>query len=438
MGFFKNDKQLAEQLDALEKQAKTNHNLIDALSKSMAMIEFSPSGQILTANQNFLDAMHYNLEQIVGQHHKMFCTKELVQSNEYRDVWLALGKGTPIKGEFMRITGQGKEIWLSASYCPVIDSTGKVTKVVKIASDVTNTIQSMHELKAQMTAVSRSMAIIEFDINGTILKANDNFLQTMGYSADEIHGQHHRMFCTQALANSDEYHQFWQKLHNGEFLKGTFERVNSKGGTVWLDAIYNPLFDINGKLYKIMKFAIDNTESIEANRQTNEVAYESSMHTDKMSQQGSEIVNKAIQEMLKVTEGLSASAANIDSLSSQSDQISNIVNTISAIADQTNLLALNAAIEAARAGEQGRGFAVVADEVRQLAGRTSKSTAEIEGVVKENNALASAAVKSMEDIVKRSQEGMSLIQQTGETINDISASTKEMVNVVKRLSKSDK
>ena len=435
MRFFNKNNHLIEKLEQSNKQYEASQDLIKALSSSMAMIEFTPNGDILTANQNFLATMQYELNQIVGRHHSMFCPKELVASAEYKDVWRDLGKGKAIKGEFMRINSQGKKIWLAASYCPIVNSQGQVTKIVKIASDVTETVQTMHELNAQAKAVSRSMATIEFDTNGNILLANDNFLQTMGYSATELEGQHHRIFCSQELSNSEEYRQFWLKLNAGEFLSGTFERVNKQGNTMWLEATYNPIFDAQGKLYKVMKFATDNTAFIETNRQTSEVAYESSMNTDRISQRGNKIVNDAIQAMKHVTAGLQTAASSIDSLSSQSEQISKIVDTITAIADQTNLLALNAAIEAARAGEQGRGFAVVADEVRQLAGRTSKSTAEIDGVVKENNQLASAAVKSMQEIVDRSQEGMALIQQTGEAITEISVSTKEMVNIVSQLSK---
>jgi len=435
MGFFNKSNQLVDQLAQSKQQCEASDNLVRALSSSMAMIEFTPNGDILTANQNFLSTMHYELNQIVGHHHSMFCSKELVASTEYKEVWRDLSNGIAIKGEFMRLTSQGKEIWLAASYCPVLDCQGQVTKIVKIASDVTDTVQAMHELNAQVKAVSRSMATIEFDTSGNILRANDNFLQTMGYTESELKGQHHRMFCSQELASSGEYRQLWQKLVSGEFLSGTFERVNKQGDKMWLHATYNPIFDTQGSLYKIMKFATDNTAIIEANRQTSEIAYESSMNTDRISQRGNKIVNDAIQAMMHVTQGLQTAASSINSLSSQSEQISKIVDTITAIADQTNLLALNAAIEAARAGEQGRGFAVVADEVRQLAGRTSKSTAEIDGVVKENNQLASAAVKSMEDIMVLSQDGMALIQQTGEAINEISASTKEMVDIVSQLSK---
>jgi methyl-accepting chemotaxis protein len=435
MGIFKNTRALSEQLAQSTQQCQAMEDLVNAFSKSMAIIEFSPNGDILSANENFLSTMGYESNQVIGRHHSIFCPKELVASAEYKEIWRKLASGEAIKGEFMRVTSDGKEIWLAASYCPVIDSQGHVTKVVKIASEVTKTVQSMHELRAQVNAISRSMATIEFDINGNILHANDNFLQTMGYTAAELEGQHHRIFCNKELTASEEYRQFWQKLNSGEYMSGTFQRINKQGENLWLEATYNPIFDPQGKLYKIIKFATDNTVNIEANKRTGEVAYESSINTDRISERGNKIVNEAIQAMQVVADELKTAASSIDSLSNQSEQISNIVNTISAIADQTNLLALNAAIEAARAGEQGRGFAVVADEVRLLAGRTSKSTAEIDGVVKVNNQLASEAVKSMQEIVDRSQEGMALIQQTGEAITEISASTKEMVNIVSQLSK---
>jgi methyl-accepting chemotaxis protein len=434
MDFFNKKNRLTEELAEALKQKQSADALMASFSISMAIIEFTPEGKILTANDNFLQTMEYSLQEIVGKHHSTFCTNDLVKSPEYKDFWSNLSKGNATNGEFLRITRSGNRIWLAASYCPVFDQNGRVEKVVKIASDVTHTLNSMHELKAQTEAVSRSMATIEFDTTGKILNANENFYQTMGYSETEIIGQHHRLFCSSELANSEEYRQFWQQLNHGEFVSGRFERVAKGGRTVWLDATYNPIFDTEGKLYKIIKFATDHTSAVEAAKNTSELAYQSSMKTDDISTKGNNIVNEAIEAMQKVSSGLSNAASRIDSLSNQSEQISNIVNTITAIADQTNLLALNAAIEAARAGEQGRGFAVVADEVRQLAGRTSKSTAEIDEVVKENNQLSNEAVQSMEQIVELAEQGMNLIQKTGDTINEISDSTKEMVEVVSNMS----
>lgn len=434
MGFF-NNKALEQQLLASQTQQKAAEATLLAINTTMAVIEFSPKGEILDANAHFLKIMEYEKSQIVGKHHSIFCLKSLVNSSEYKEVWHDLANGKAITGEFRRITKSGKALWLSASYMPVFNENDQVIKVVKIAADITDSITKLHQLDSRCTAVSRSMAMIEFDLDGNILEANDNFLQVMGYSGSEIMGKHHRIFCSAKLASSDEYRRFWQKLNKGEFIGGSFERFNKQGESVWLQATYNPIFDLEGKLIKVIKFAVDTTQSVATTKRIGELAYKSSTKTDKISQDGLHIVNDTIQSMAQVTESLRTAAARIDSLSKQSEQISNIVNTITAIADQTNLLALNAAIEAARAGEQGRGFAVVADEVRQLAGRTSKSTAEIDEVVKQNNLLAAQAVKSMEEIVTRANDGMVLIEKTGNAIEEIGSGTKELVQVVEQLFK---
>ncbi|WP_158972620.1 PAS domain-containing methyl-accepting chemotaxis protein [Paraglaciecola sp. L3A3] len=432
MWFQKKNKELENQLFKKESELTAKNLMINALSTSMAIIEFSPSGHILKANENFAKTMEYSSEQIVGNHHKMFCSPELINSIDYRDFWLSLGSGKAMKGEFERITRSGKKIWLAASYCPVFDSTGQVEKVIKIASDVTDTVTHMKELKSMVNSVRRSMAVIEFDLNGTILKCNDNFLTTTGYTESELVGHHHKMFCTPEYVNSGQYREMWQNLNQGQFLSGKFKRLDKTGQPIWLEATYNPIFNADGQITTVVKFATDITDTVITSQKASQIAFESLMNTDQISQKGLGIVNEAIIAMSQVSNGLATTATSINSLSNQSEQISNIVNTISAIADQTNLLALNAAIEAARAGEQGRGFAVVADEVRQLAARTSKSTAEIDNVVKENNNLASEAVKLMEIVVESSKAGMGLVEQTGNAINEISTGTKEVVEVIKR------
>jgi methyl-accepting chemotaxis protein len=433
MGFFNNNKELTEQLRLTQAKLSARDAELAAINRNLAVIEFTPSGQILSANESFLEIMGYNSAQVVGKHHSMFCKKSVSQSSAYKDMWHKLAAGEALSGEFSRIAKGDKEVWLSASYMPVIQEQGKVAKVVKVASDITESIVKLQALDSVNKAVSLSMAVIEFDVNGNVLQANDNFLQAMGYSAQEIVGKHHRIFCNKDYTSSSDYKTFWQKLSHGEFISGRFERINKKGESVWLEATYNPIFDLDGKQIKVIKFAVDSTKTVAATKRLSEHAFQASTKTDKISQDGLLIVNQTIATMSQVSEGLTAAATRIDSLSKQSDQISNIVNTITAIADQTNLLALNAAIEAARAGEQGRGFAVVADEVRQLAARTSKSTAEIDEVVKLNNSLSTQAVKSMEEIVARSKEGMVLIEKTGNAIEDIGTGTKELVNVVSQL-----
>lgn len=433
LSFLNKSKILQDELQSCKSEITGFENVLSALSSSLAIIQFTPGGDVIEANQNFLDVMGYSENQIIGQHHRIFCDADTTKSADYRQFWKKLESGEPNQGLFLRVTKSGQDVWLEASYCPVKDESGRVTKVIKIASDVTPKATRTLEMSSQLEAVSRSMALIEFSPDGKIMFANENFLSTMGYSNNELVGQHHKIFCEKEYAASHEYQNFWQKLNRGEYVSGRVLRVSHSGEKIWLEATYNPIFDHKGRLYKVIKFATNVSESVNAAEYTNDLVFQSSTETNKISQHGKKIVGQAIDSMSNVSNGLKAASDNINSLSQQSEQISNIVNTITAIADQTNLLALNAAIEAARAGEQGRGFAVVADEVRQLAARTSTSTAEIDGVVKRNNQFASDAVKAMESIVVQAEEGTNLIQETGEVINNIEKSTLNMVDVVGKL-----
>ncbi len=404
--------------------------ILNAISNQMALIQFSPDGTILDANENFLAAMEYTLPAIQGKHHRIFCNKKTQDSEAYKHFWDKLSNGIAFKDQILRVTQSGKEVWLEASYCPVFDENNQVIKVVKIASDITDLVNSTHELKSQKDALSRSQAIIEFDLEGNVLTANDNFLHTMGFELNQILGTHHSQFCPEDITNSNEYKQFWARLRNGEFISGKFHRKANDGRDVWLEASYNPIFDATGKQYKVIKFATDISDTELKAQETDRLALQASQETETAAKSGLEVGDQAIDVMTDVVKGLTTSSESIRSLNEQSERITNIVNTISAIADQTNLLALNAAIEAARAGEQGRGFAVVADEVRQLAARTSNSTSEIDEVVKRNHQMASSAMSTIESAMSESLKGEELIKETGGAIKKISQSTSALIQAL--------
>ena len=234
-----------------------------ALNRVQAIIEFELDGTVITANENFLSMFGYGLDEVVGKHHRIFCDPAYAQSSEYRDFWRRLGRGEYDAAEFKRLTKDGKEIWLQASYNPVFDKDGKPVRVVKFATDVTASKLQTAEYEGKIQAINRSQAVIEFALDGTAITANDNFLDIFGYGLDEVAGKHHRIFCEPGYAESPQYKQFWQKLGRGEYDAGEFKRIRRDGTDVWLQASYNPIFDMDGKPLKVVKFASDITREVQ-------------------------------------------------------------------------------------------------------------------------------------------------------------------------------
>jgi len=414
-GISKNNAKVEE----LELQLIQNKSILSAIHRHVAYIEFTPEGKVLDANQLFLDTIGYKKEDVIGKHHSMFCDPEYANSNEYSQFWQSFQAAKSKSGNFLRFKANGDKLWLEATYFPV-EINGVVTKVIKIASDITASYVQRKSQEALTEALDKALATIEFNPDGTIIKANKNFLSTMGYSLAEITGQHHKMFCTEAFYQKNP--RFWNELSEGEFKSGKFKRITSDGSEIWLEATYNPILNNKGQVIKIVKFASNITERIKDNEAVSDaakIAYESAVSSAQTAKRGSEILHEAITNSDAIVSQVLKSVDLIKNLNEQSAVIGSIVSTISSIADQTNLLALNAAIEAARAGEYGRGFAVVADEVRQLAASTSSSTNEIATVVKNNQELTNDISKQITSVSDSSEQGRALIAKFSEVIQEI-------------------
>lgn len=402
---------LKAELQACQMQLAQAQAFIDAVKASVATISFTASGEILEANPLFLSVVGYSEQEVIGKHHRIFCDAHYVQSSSYAQFWEQLRQGHSHSGTYQRFDKQGRELWLEATYFPVkLD--GKVVKVVKIASDITESYLQLSRQKAIISALDRALAIIEFTPQGDIITANPNFLSCVGYSLSQLKGQHHRLFCDESFYREQPH--FWDDLAHGQLKSGLFSRRDSHGNEIWLEATYNPIKDESGKVVKVIKFASEVTERIKRAQAVSEaanIAQTISQETTRFAESGSELLAASVAISSAISEQVSRTSGLIGQLNEQSKSIEAIVSTISSIAEQTNLLALNAAIEAARAGDQGRGFAVVADEVRQLAARTSLSTGEIASVVQKNRELTAQITGNINEVATSAQRGKEQISE---------------------------
>jgi len=409
-----------------------------SLFRTMPVIAFTPDGIIQKASPQFLRAMGYRTDEIIGQHHRMFCPPELVHSPEYAQFWQRLAAGEHFSDKFMRLAKGNRTVWLEASYIPVTDRRGNVVQIIKIAADISARMETALEQQAVITAIGRSMAVISFNPAGIVLDANDNFLQVTGHRREEVVGQHHRMFCSDTLSRSEGYRQFWERLNQGEFFSGQFPRRNRRGEPIWLRATYNPVFNSKGELYKIVKFASDVTEQVLRNQLEKEAtvdAWNMAVQTRDSAQNGSAVITSSIKMIDQISQDMNLVSADVTHLNSQSDSIDGMVSTIRGFAMQTRLIALNAAIEAARAGASGRSFAVVAEEVRSLAANVSHATEEIERVVSANHQLARDVLSGIESTLTNTVQGVAFMREAGEVITSIQHHSAQLENAVREVAR---
>ncbi|WP_156342886.1 methyl-accepting chemotaxis protein [Devosia sp. A16] len=388
-----------------------DRSTVAAIMRSQAVIEFALDGTILTANGNFLGAVGYALDEIQGKHHRMFVDPALAQSVEYVEFWRALGAGQFQSGEYRRFAKGGKEIWLQASYNPILDKAGKPIKVIKFASDITEQKNRAADMAGQVAAISRAQAVIEFKLDGTILTANENFLSTLGYRLDEVQGRHHRMFVEPGYGASAEYEQFWARLRGGEFVSSEFKRVGKGGKEVWIMASYNPVFDAAGKPMKVVKFASDISE-----RKRSEAIIEL-LKTSLARMADGDLGGRVDTEFSGQYEGLR------QAFNASLERITEIVTSL-----QTTSRALKTAT-----GEILSGANDLSERTTKQAAtieETSASMEQLASTVSENAKRAADASSKAQDVSKTATEGGAVMEKATAAMERITTSSGKISNII--------
>ena len=423
----------ASKLASLDAQGK-----IAAIDRAQAMIEFNLDGTIITANENFLTAVGYGLSEIQGRHHSMFVEPQERDGNAYRDFWARLARGEYQAAEYKRVGKGGREIWILASYNPIFNELGKPFKVVKFATDVTQQKLRAADSDGQMEAIRKSQAVIEFRMDGNIITANQNFLNTLGYSLDEIRDRHHSMFVDPAERASAAYGEFWASLNRGIYQAAEYKRLGKGGREIWIQASYNPILDLNGKPFKVVKYATDITVQATARMKA-----ERARSLIESVAAGSEEMNASIREisetMVKSRQTAEAAVSQVESADVQAQRLTSaahamggIVGLIGDITGQINLLALNATIESARAGEAGRGFAVVASEVKNLANQAKQATDKISSEIEALNGISGDVVSALVTIKQAIEHVNEFVTSTAAAVEEQSTVTSDMSDNMQR------
>lgn len=416
------NKKLKNQLQTCQQRSLELESVLQALDKSMAVIEFTPQGEIRHANQNFLDAVGYQLNEVVGQHHRIFVPKSVQSSTEYQQFWPALAQGKAVQQRFSRLNKQGHTIWLEASYNPIFNEHNQVEKVVKFATDITQRVQAETESNAKIEAISRAMVVIEFDLQGNILTANPNFCQAVGYELAEIKGQHHRLFVDSDYANSAEYQAFWASLAKGELSSGTYRRFKKNGEEIWLEASYNPVFDVDGKPYKVVKYA-----------------------TDIGSNKNMRLLNQVVDDATQVLICFAGGDLNVrmkehlaeDEESMFRDQIKLLSDGFNAMSEKLTDVIQNAIhtsdIVSHAADEVAKGSGDLSQRVQQQAAAIEETSATMEqmtSAVQNTTENAQRTANMAKEVQAKSTDSAQVMQKTIEAMSEIQASSHKISEIV--------
>jgi len=431
------NKKFKQEIVNLKDELFSMQQMWDGIDDEMLSISLDAVGKITKVNKHFEEEMHYQLEDIIDRNLIDLVSPDLRKTPHFQKMTEAIKSEHHWAGALQIKRGNDKDAWLRIILHPIKNSRGQVQRFSIYGNDLTRTIETSCEHENLISALQRSTAAIEFDLNGHVLVANDLFLQGMGYTLEQIKGEHHRLFCEPAEYESPNYKEFWDKLRRGTFVVDRFRRIDSRGDIVWLEASYNPISDMHGQFYKVVKFATIVTDQVNSEHAISEaakIAFSISKAVDASAQDGRKVIQETVDVMDQLAKQMSAASEGISALDDQSQLVGTIIESINSIAEQTNLLALNAAIEAARAGEQGRGFAVVADEVRNLASRTSAATQEIATVVNKNQTLAESAVSTVDRGKQLAEKGLDLSNKTGEAIIEIQEGAQKVVDAIGQFS----
>ncbi len=443
---------------------KTKTHVIEtlaAIERSQGVIEFDLDGTVIRANGNFLSVLGYDPGEIAGMPHSRFIEPAHRDSRAYAEFWDKLRRGMFQAGQFKRIGKDGREIWIEASYNPILDRRGKPYKIIKFATDITRQKAQDADRQGQIEAIHKAQAVIAFDLQGTIIEANENFLAVVGYTLPEILGRPHSLFVEPALRDAPAYAAFWASLRRGEHQAGQFKRLGKGGREVWIEASYNPILDANGRPYKVVKFSTDITAQVrlladlnrliernfgdidqavlrssEESRSASRAAGNTAGNVQTMAAAAEELaasVSEISQSMSKARTATEGARAEVDAagaltqrLTMTATAMTGIVALIQDIASQINLLALNATIEAARAGEAGRGFAVVAQEVKNLAAQAAQATNQISREIESVQAASGQVVGSLVTIQGSVETMRDYVVSTSAAVEQQSVVTREM------------